>query len=634
MADNGDTNGNTAANLEDDEEVQIPRPPVIEQDVKEMERRKRVKMIIESQVFKEELERIIESQLSEGYSPSTLAALQQVTELLLPNNTSGAFGGRMAIIPINDIRGIDAYRFDKLEKQLRCKLAAVNRLIEINGWSSSSNSLTIRISQDNEHFLTNPYPLNSNEITASSLLKVDMQGNTVDPGSTNFTYNRQAFFLHSALHLARPDIKSIIHLNNSSCVAISSLKKGLLCLCAEAAILGEISYHVFKGIVDEEERDAIGKSLGMFNKVLILRNYGILVCGASIEEAYFLAQNLVAACEIQLKFTSLDNVFEMSEDAIREARALLKDTVSNKSNNEDQENQESKNKVRKWKIYDLEFESKMRMLDNSGYRTGYIYKQPLLRIADKSKLKFDDVAIPPSSQSHLDDNWIAPLRKLVDAKRTQDRLGWVNTPNNYMRIEIQETGTDDPKTITKWVTEGSPSKQTTSIKINKSHQFVPLNVQPNEFRKRQKELKFNRLQNVISAGPQSEILEGATWEDASDGPNVQKDRILIGAASKGIIQKEYQHNARVYKSAYEKNPFDNVTEQELDEYRRYVELLQKGENVDDIPERVKQLHEKNLNELRSPLTDDGMFNLFKFNLITLQQNNSIRFSTYITIDLM
>lgn len=312
-------------------------------------------------------------------------------------------------------------------------------------------------------------------------------------GSTNFTFNRQAFSLHSAIHLARPDIKAIIHLSNAPCVAISSLKKGLLCLSAEAAIVGEISYHVFKGVVDDVEVSAIGKSLGMFNKVLILQNYGILTCGTSIEEAYFLTQNLVAACEIQLKFTSLDNVFEMSEDAIKQTRALLKGSVSTKSKSTDQENQEGKGKMRKCKIYDLEFESRMRMLDNAGYRTGYVYKQPLLRISDRTKLRLeDDIATPPSSQSHyLDDNWIAPIRKLVDGKRTQDRLSWVNSPNNYQRIEIQETGTSDPKTITKWVSENSPSKQTTSVKINKSHQFVPLNVQSNEFRKRQKEVKLD-----------------------------------------------------------------------------------------------------------------------------------------------
>lgn len=132
------------------------------------------------------------------------------------------------------------------------------------------------------------------------------------------------------------------------------------------------------------------------------------------------------------------------------------------------------------------------MLDNAGYRTGYWYKQPLFRVKDKTKLKLeDDIEIPPSSQSHYDDNWIAPLRKLIDGKRAQDhRLSWVNSPSAYQRIEIQETGTTDPKTIVKWVSEGSPSKQTTSAKIDKSHQFVPINVQTNEFRKRQKEVNL------------------------------------------------------------------------------------------------------------------------------------------------
>lgn len=76
-------------------------------------------------------------------------------------------------------------------------------------------------------------------------------------------------------------------------------------------------------------------------------------------------------------------------------------------------------------------------------------------------------------------------------------------------------------------------------------------------------------------------MEGGTWEELNSNvtsDNVQRERILIGAASKGIIQKEYQHNARLYKSAYEKNPFDNVTDQELEEYRNYVDRKQKGEN--------------------------------------------------------
>jgi len=92
-------------------------------------------------------------------------------------------------------------------------------------------------------------------------------------------------------------------------------------------------------------------------------------------------------------------------------------------------------------------------------------------------------------------------------------------------------------------------------------------------------MKEIRFQNKISSGPQSHILEGVTWEEVK---NMNEQRtgdqvVLVGAASKGIIQREFQHNAMVYKSAYAKNPFDNVTDQEIDDYKQYVEKKQRGE---------------------------------------------------------
>ena len=196
---------NGIANKDEEfDEAIIPRPPDIEQDMKEMERRKRVKMIIESQIFKDELERIIESQLNEGYLPSTLSALQQVTDLISPKSGGGLNNifGHNTTIPINDIRGVDAFKYDKIEKQLRCKLSSVYRLIDLYGWSQIIyNHITVRIDQAHEHFLINPFGLQYPEITASSLIKIDLQGNTIDPGSTNFTFNRAGFVLHSRYEL-------------------------------------------------------------------------------------------------------------------------------------------------------------------------------------------------------------------------------------------------------------------------------------------------------------------------------------------------------------------------------------------------------------------------------------------------
>lgn len=92
-------------------------------------------------------------------------------------------------------------------------------------------------------------------------------------------------------------------------------------------------------------------------------------------------------------------------------------------------------------------------------------------------------------------------------------------------------------------------------------------------------MKAVRLENKISSGPQSQILEGVTWEEVNrlEDQKTADHTVIVGAASKGIIQKEYQHNAMVYKSAYAKNPFDNVTDEELEEYRRIVEAKQRGE---------------------------------------------------------
>ena len=144
------------------------------------------------------------------------------------------------VVPINDIRGIDSMKYAKGEKVLRCKLAAVYRLIELRGWTQGIyNHVTVglgifivcsingylycqaRVSQDTEHFLLNPFGMLYNEVTASSLVKVNMQGEMVEEGTTNFGVNQAGFLLHSAIHQARPDIKCIVHLHTPNIVAVS-----------------------------------------------------------------------------------------------------------------------------------------------------------------------------------------------------------------------------------------------------------------------------------------------------------------------------------------------------------------------------------------------------------------------------
>ncbi|XP_035218260.1 protein hu-li tai shao-like isoform X3 [Stegodyphus dumicola] len=609
-------NGPVAKYDPDDPESQkqMWRPPDIDQDMKEMERRKRVDMIMNSQVFREELERIIESQINEGYLPANLTALQQVTELLLPNRRSSGFRSGHCVIPINDIRGVDGIRYTKMEKLLRCKLAAVYRLIDLYGYSENIyNHITVRVSQDLEHFLLNPFGLQYPEVTASSLLKVDMQGNVVDPGSTSFTFNRAGFVLHSAVHAARPDVRCVIHIHHPPCVAVSAMKTGLLPVSQEAALIGDVSYHDYQGIlVDTNEREQIARDLGPVNKVMILRNHGVIVCCESIEEALFYLQNLVLACEAQVRLMpiGLENIQIMSEEAKQKVRSIITENHAEVTGKPDGAVEEDKDtKVKKFKVWDLEFEAQMRMLDNAGFRTGYLYRYPLIRV--EVPRQKNDVEVPPSATSFAqyfeEDKWLSPLRKLMEGKKTHEKLRWVNSPNVYQKVEVLETGTNDPKKITKWVEkpdigdndswvqEGSPS-HSTLVKIESPHQFIPKTGDPNEFKKKQKELKQNRMHSKITAGPQSSILDGVTWEEIKKMQDAQMTNatgdhvVLVGAASKGIIQREFQHNAMVYKTAYAKNPFDNISDQDLEEYKKIVERKQRGEPVeDDIPDHIKPL---------------------------------------------
>lgn len=126
------------------------------------------------------------------------------------------------VLPINDIRGVESMGYAKGEKLLRCKLAAVFRLLDLYGWTQGvGGQITARLNQDQEHFLVNPYGLLYHEVTASSLIKVDMQGTIVEQGTTNFGVHVTSFQLHSTIHAARPDIKCIIHITTPSVTAVS-----------------------------------------------------------------------------------------------------------------------------------------------------------------------------------------------------------------------------------------------------------------------------------------------------------------------------------------------------------------------------------------------------------------------------
>lgn len=584
------TNGN---GVEKDESEQIPRPADIEQDMREMERRKRVEAIMCSRMFREELERIVDGQLKDGSSN----VLQQISDMMgVPTARVGSyFKGGNCVIPINDIRGIDSMGYEKGEKILRCKLAATFRLLDSFGFSSNGiNSIvTARLNASEELFLANPYGLLFHEVTASSLNKVDMQGAIVDQGTTNFGINISQFIVHSVIHAARPDLRCIIGVGHSAVVAISSLKTGLLPLTRDAAVLGEIAVHNFNGALNEpEEREKLTRSLGPNSKVLLLTNHGALCCGETIEEAFYHAQHIVKAAEAQLNLlpVGLDNLIPIAEEtrkAIYDASRKPPEGVVVQPPAQVDNKEKITHQSPKWRVGGAEYEALMRMLDNAGYRTGYIYRNPLVK--HEVPKPRSDVECPPavSSLGYLleeEEMYKQGLWKRGDFRKGGDRQRWLNSPNVYQKVEVLETGTTDPRKITKWVVDGSPT-HSTPVKIDGALQFVPLNTTSKEFKRLQQQIKDYRRADKISAGPQSHILEGVTWDEANrmKDANVSKTGdhvVLMGAASKGIIQRGYQHNATVYKTPYAKNPFDSVTDDELKEYKRTVEKKRAGDLTD------------------------------------------------------
>src|SRR3954453_2426088 len=187
------------------------------------------------------------------------------------------------------------------EWAIRVDLAAAYRMIAHYGWDDLIfTHLSARVPGPEHHFLLNPYNLIFEEVTASSLVKVDMSGNPVEP--TPFVTNAAGFTIHSALHMAREDAQAVIHLHTPNGQAVSAHNEGLLPLTQTAMLVrGEIAYHDYEGVaVDLDERERIIADLGDKN-AMILRNHGTLALGDNVGEAFIRIYFLERACEAQVK---------------------------------------------------------------------------------------------------------------------------------------------------------------------------------------------------------------------------------------------------------------------------------------------------------------------------------------------
>lgn len=186
------------------------------------------------------------------------------------------------------------------EWQARVELAAVYRLVALYGWDDLIfTHISARVSDEEGHFLINPYGFLFEEITASSLVKVNLQGEIVSE-TTNFI-NPAGFTIHSAVHEARHDVGCVLHTHSLYGVAVSAQKDGLLPI-SQTSLFPQmgLAYHNYEGVaLNADEKPRLVADLGA-NNFMILRNHGLLTCGKTMAEAFLAMYMLEAACRMQI----------------------------------------------------------------------------------------------------------------------------------------------------------------------------------------------------------------------------------------------------------------------------------------------------------------------------------------------
>jgi ribulose-5-phosphate 4-epimerase/fuculose-1-phosphate aldolase len=186
------------------------------------------------------------------------------------------------------------------EWELRVHLAAAYRLVAMYGWSDLVfTHITARIPGPEHHFLINPYGLMFDEITASSLVKVDQQCNKII--DSPFPVNPAGFVIHSAVHEAREDITCVLHTHTRAGVAVSAQKRGILPISQQSTfVLASLAYHDYEGVAfREEEKPRLQADLGTAN-FLVLRNHGLLTVGKTIADAFLAMYTFENTCRIQV----------------------------------------------------------------------------------------------------------------------------------------------------------------------------------------------------------------------------------------------------------------------------------------------------------------------------------------------
>lgn len=204
------------------------------------------------------------------------------------------------------------------EWQARVDLAACYRLIAHDGLTEMiANHISMRVPGTHNEFLINPYGMLYEEMTASSMIKIDVEGRILF-NATDYGINKAGYVIHSAIHKARPDVECIIHTHSLAGMSVSAMKVGLLPIAQSSMRFLDIAYHDFEGVairMDEQER--LVASLGN-REAMVLRNHGLLTVGPSIPECYNNMWRLERACQLQVMALSCNTELQMpSPESVR-----------------------------------------------------------------------------------------------------------------------------------------------------------------------------------------------------------------------------------------------------------------------------------------------------------------------------
>jgi ribulose-5-phosphate 4-epimerase/fuculose-1-phosphate aldolase len=220
-------------------------------------------------------------------------------------------------------------RVSKQEWDTRVNLAACYRLMaEFGMVEMVANHISARVPGSHNEFLINPYGMLYEEMTASCMIKIDIDGKVLF-NDTEFEVNEAGYVIHSAIHGARHDVDCIIHTHTLAGMAVSAMKRGLMPIAQTSLRWAKgVSYHAYEGIaLDLDERERLVKDLGK-NDALILKNHGLLTCAPSIPECFNNMYRLERACQLQVMTLSCNTEIELPpEEVVNEAWRLFQPGV-------------------------------------------------------------------------------------------------------------------------------------------------------------------------------------------------------------------------------------------------------------------------------------------------------------------